>query len=67
MGFSIFHSKQTWSSPNSKELGRTDARTREEAEEQADELLRRGYKLNGIIENYGEIAQTAPRSRRRGR
>ena len=49
MGFSIFSSKQTWSSSRSKELVRTDVETKEDAQQTMDRLLKQGHTINGVL------------------
>jgi len=52
MAFSIFSSKATGLSKNSKQTFRTDCDTANEARKQTDELLRDGHNINGIIQDY---------------
>ncbi|GCE20363.1 hypothetical protein [Dictyobacter kobayashii] len=61
MGYSIFSSKQTWSSPRSKELVRTDVENEHQARQEMDRLLRQGHKINGVLPNDSD----RPDARRR--
>ncbi|GCE27890.1 hypothetical protein KDA_33740 [Dictyobacter alpinus] len=65
MGLSIFSSKQTWSSPRSKELVRTDVENERQAQREIDQLLRQGHTINGVLPN--ESGRSSSRGRRSSR
>lgn len=59
MGLSIFSSKQTWSSPRSKELVRTDVETDQQAQQEMKRLLRQGHKINGVLLNNSDSSSSS--------
>ena len=65
MGFSIFASKQTWSSPRSKELYRIEAADEQEMRRKSGQLLQEGYDINGVLPVADEGEQEKHRPRRR--
>jgi len=62
MGFSIFSSKQTWSSARTKELVRTDVETEQQVHFQIEQLRRQGHDITDVLPNTTD--RPSPQGRR---